>query len=85
MSITGTNLASASYGRRALSRSSLAYGRLVVIKYAVLYRTLERIAEGKWRVYYLNYLLGYCDEKETRIMDDQGRFRRAEKKCKGCA
>ena len=55
-----------------------------MIKYAVLYRTLERIAEGKWRVYYRNYLLGYCDEKETRIMDDQGRFRRAEKKCKGC-
>ena len=56
-----------------------------MIKYAVLYRTLERIAEGKWRVYYRNYLLGYCDEKETRIMDDQGRLRRAEKKCKGCA
>jgi len=49
------------------------------------YIGLERIAEGKWRVYYRNYLLGYLDEKEMRIMDDQGRFRRAEKKCKGCA
>jgi len=29
--------------------------------------------------------LGYLDEKEMRIMDDQGRFRRAIKKCKGCA
>ena len=49
------------------------------------YVGLERIAEGKWRVYYRNYLLGYLDEKEMRIMDGQGRFRRAEKKCQRSA
>jgi hypothetical protein len=49
------------------------------------YIGLERIADGKWRVYYRNYLLGYLDEKEMRIMDGQGRFRRATKKCQGCA
>jgi len=41
------------------------------------YIGLEKIAEGTWRVYYRNYLLGYLVEKEMRIMDDQGRFRRA--------
>jgi transposase InsO family protein len=44
------------------------------------YVGLEQIADGKWRVYYRNYLLGYLDERELRIMDDQGRFRRNVKK-----
>jgi hypothetical protein len=44
------------------------------------YVGLEPIADGKWRVYYRNYLLGYLDERELRIMDDQGRFRRNVKK-----
>jgi transposase InsO family protein len=44
------------------------------------YIGLEQIAEGKWRVYYRNVLLGYLDEKEMRILDDQGRFRRNKKK-----
>jgi hypothetical protein len=49
------------------------------------YVGLERIAEGIWRLYYRQYLLGYLDEKQKRVLDDQGRFRRAEKKCKRCA
>ena len=40
---------------------------------------LEQIAEGKWRVYYRNVLLGYLDEKEMRILDNEGRFRRNKK------
>jgi len=43
------------------------------------YIGLEQIAEGKWRVYYRNVLLGYLDEKEMRILDDEGRFRRNKK------
>jgi len=46
---------------------------------------LEQIAEGIWRVYYRNVLLGYLDEEKLRIMDDQGRFLRAEKKCQRSA
>jgi transposase InsO family protein len=49
------------------------------------YVGLEQIADGKWRVYYRNYLLGYLDEQQLRIMDDQGRFRRNVKKCQRCA
>ena len=44
------------------------------------YVGLEPIAEGKWRVYYRNVLLGYLDEQKMRILDDQGRLHRAEKK-----
>lgn len=44
------------------------------------YVGLEVIAPGLWRVYYRNYLLGYLDEKRMRIMDDKGRYQRAEKK-----
>jgi len=40
------------------------------------YVELEQIADGKWRVHYRSYLLGYLDEQQLRIMDDQGRFRR---------
>jgi len=43
------------------------------------YIGLEQIAEGKWRVYYRNVLLGYLDEKEMRILDSQGRLKRNEK------
>ena len=43
------------------------------------YIGLEQIAEGKWRVYYRNVLFGYLDEKEMRILDDEGRFRRNKK------
>jgi len=31
-------------------------------------------------VYYRDVLLGYLDEQKLRIMDDQGRFHRAQKK-----
>lgn len=41
---------------------------------------LEPIAPGLWRVYYRDVLLGYLDEQKLRIMDDQGRFHRAQKK-----
>ena len=41
---------------------------------------LEPIAPGFWRVYYRDVLLGYLDEQKLRILDDQGRFRRAQKK-----
>jgi hypothetical protein len=49
------------------------------------YIALEQFAEDKWRVYYRNTLLGYLDERVLRILDDQGRLKRAEKKCKRCA
>lgn len=41
---------------------------------------LEPIAVGIWRVYYRNVLLGYLDEEKLRILDDKGRYHRAEKK-----
>jgi transposase InsO family protein len=41
---------------------------------------LEPIAPRTWRVYYRDVLLGYLDEEKLRIMDDQGRFHRAQKK-----
>lgn len=44
------------------------------------YIGLEPIAQGTWRVYFRNVLLGYLDEKERRIQDDQGRLRRNVKK-----
>jgi transposase InsO family protein len=44
------------------------------------YIGLEQIAEGTWRVYYRDVLLGYLDEAQLRILDDQGRLHRARKK-----
>ena len=44
------------------------------------YIGLEPIAEGTWRVFFRDVLLGYLDEKEFRIQDDQGRLRRNVKK-----
>ncbi len=49
------------------------------------YIGLEQFAADKWRVYYRNVLLGYLDEAELRIVDDEGRLKRTNKKCKGCA
>jgi hypothetical protein len=40
------------------------------------YIGLEQFAEDKWRGYYRDVLLGYLDERELRIQDDQGRLRR---------
>jgi hypothetical protein len=48
------------------------------------YIWLDRFAADKWRVYYRNALLGYLDEGELRIEDSAGRFRRTDKKCRGC-
>ena len=47
---------------------------------ATRYVGLEEMAEGKWRVYFRDTLLGYLDEESRRIQDDLGRLRRAEKK-----
>ena len=44
------------------------------------YIGLELIAEKTWRVYYRDVLLGYLDEAQLRILDDQGRLHRAKKK-----
>jgi transposase InsO family protein len=44
------------------------------------YVGLEQFAENKWRVYYRSELLGYLDELSLRILDDQGRTKRADKK-----
>jgi hypothetical protein len=41
---------------------------------------LEPLAPGFWRVYHRDALLGYLDEQKLRILDDQRRFRRAQKK-----
>jgi transposase InsO family protein len=41
---------------------------------------LEKIAEGLWRVYYRDMLLGYLDEKQMRVLDDAGRYMRAQPK-----
>jgi transposase InsO family protein len=43
------------------------------------YVGLEPIAKGIWRVYFRNYLIGYLHEKEMRILDDLGRYRRVQK------
>ena len=57
-------------------------GRWVVVSSTLIekYVGLEPIAPGLWRVYYREYLLGYLDGKRMRIMDDKGRYQRAEKK-----
>ena len=56
-------------------------GKWVVVSSTLIerYVGLEQIAEGIWRVYYRNTLLGYLDEEKLRILDDQGRFHRAKK------
>jgi transposase InsO family protein len=58
------------------------FGKWVVVSttLATRYVGLEEMAEGKWRVYFRNTLLGYLDEESLRIQDDLGRLRRAEKK-----
>ncbi len=38
------------------------------------------MAEGKWRVYFRETLLGYLDGESLRIQDDLGRLRRAQKR-----
>ena len=62
-------------------------GRWVMVSTTLIekYIGLEQIASDKWRVYYRNVLLGYLDENELRIVDSEGRLRRTNKKCKGCA
>ena len=54
-------------------------GKWITVSTTLIERNigLEPIAEGKWRVYYRNVLLGYLDEEQMRILDDQGRFHRA--------
>jgi len=58
------------------------FGKWVMVSttLATRYVGLEEMAEGKWRVYFRNTLLGYLDEESLRIQDDLGRLRRAEKK-----
>jgi len=41
---------------------------------------MEQFADGMWRVYYRNKLIGYLDEKKLRIQDDKGRLRRNTRK-----
>ena len=57
-------------------------GRWVAVSSTLIerYIGLELIAEKKWRVYYRDVLLGYLDEEKLRIIDDQGRLHRAQKK-----
>jgi transposase InsO family protein len=57
-------------------------GKWVMVSTTLIekYIGLEQFAEDKWRVYYRDTLLGYLDERVLRIVDDQGRLRRAEKK-----
>ena len=59
-------------------------GKWVMVSTTLIgkYIGLEQIAEGKWRVYFRNVLLGYLDEKEMRIMDNQGLLKRNEKSVK---
>jgi transposase InsO family protein len=56
-------------------------GKWVVVSSTLIerYVGLESIAEGLWRVYYRDVLLGYLDEEKMRILDDKGRFQRAVK------
>jgi len=58
------------------------YGKWVMVSttLATRYIGLEEMAQGKWRVYFRDTLLGYLDEESLRIQDDLGRLRRAEKK-----
>ena len=58
------------------------FGKWVMVSttLAAKYVGLEEMAEGKWRVYYRDTLLGYLDEERLRIQDGLGRLRRAEKK-----
>jgi hypothetical protein len=63
------------------------YGKWVTVSTTLIekYIELEQTAEGLWRIYYRGVLLGYPDETELRIIDNQGRSRRNMKKCKRCA
>ena len=56
-------------------------GKWVMVSTTLIgkYIGLEQIAEGKWRVYFRNVLLGYLHEKEMRILDSQGLLKRNEK------
>ena len=56
-------------------------GKWVMVSTTLIgrYIGLEPIAQGKWRVYFRNVLLGYLDEKEMRILDSQGKLKRNEK------
>jgi transposase InsO family protein len=58
------------------------FGKWVVVSTTLMekYIGLEEMAEGKWRVYYRDTLLGYLDEHTLRIQDDLGRIHRAKKK-----
>jgi len=62
-------------------------GKWVMVSTTLIekYIGLDQFAADKWRVYYHNVLLGYLDEAELRIVDSEGRLRRTDKKCKGCA
>ena len=62
-------------------------GKWVMVSTTLIekYVGLDQFAADKWRVYYRNVLLGYLDEAELRIVDSEGRLRRTDKKCKGCA
>ena len=62
-------------------------GKWVMVSTTLIekYIGLDQFAADKWRVYYRNALLGYLDEAELRIVDSEGRYRRTDKKCKGCA
>jgi hypothetical protein len=58
------------------------FGKWVVVSSTLIekYIGLEEMAQGKWRVYYRDILLGYLDEQTMRIQDDLGRIHRAKKK-----
>ena len=58
------------------------FGKWVVVSTTLIekYIGLEEMAQGKWRVYYRDTLLGYLDEQTLRIHDDLGRTHRARKK-----
>ncbi len=58
------------------------FGKWVMVSttLSTRYVGLEEMAEGKWRVYFRDTLLGYLDEETLRIQDDLGRLRRAQKK-----
>jgi transposase InsO family protein len=59
-------------------------GKWVMVSTTLIgrYIGLDPIAQGKWRVYFRNVLLGYLDEKEMRILDSQGRLKRNVKSVK---
>jgi len=58
------------------------FGKWVMVSttLAARYVGLEEMAEGKWRVFFRDTLIGYLDEAILRIQDDLGRLRRTEKK-----